>query len=97
MQQQCRTTDEPSIETNLQFAVAAQACGRCYHADELIERTGVTYTIAEDPDGVIHRAFRGFAMPTTILISADGTVARSHAGAISADQLRGFIAEDFGP
>jgi cytochrome c biogenesis protein CcmG/thiol:disulfide interchange protein DsbE len=65
-------------------------------ADELLVRTGVTYTIAEDPDGAIHRAFRGFAMPTTILISADGTVTRSHAGAISADQLQGMIAEDFG-
>ena len=65
-------------------------------ADELIERTGVTYTIAEDPNGEIHRAFRGFAMPTTILIAADGTVTRSHAGAISGEQLRGFIAEDFG-
>lgn len=65
-------------------------------ADELVERTGVTYTIAEDPEGEIHRAFRGFAMPTTILIAADGTVARSHAGSVSGDQLLGFIAEDFG-
>ena len=65
-------------------------------AEELVERTGVTYTIAEDPDGEIHRAFRGFAMPTTILIAADGTVVRSHAGSVSADQLRGFITEDLG-
>jgi len=65
-------------------------------ADELIERTGVSYTMAEDPDGEIHRAFRGFAMPTTILIAADGTVTRAHAGSLSADQLRDFIAEDFG-
>jgi cytochrome c biogenesis protein CcmG/thiol:disulfide interchange protein DsbE len=65
-------------------------------ADNLIVQTGVTYTMAEDPDGAIHRAFRGFAMPTTILIAADGTVVRSRAGAISGDQLRGFISEDFG-
>lgn len=65
-------------------------------AEDLIDQTGVTYTMAEDPDGEIHRAFRGFAMPTTILIAADGTVARSHAGVVSGDQLRRFLAEDLG-
>ena len=65
-------------------------------AEQLLERTGVTYTIAVDPGSEIHLAFLGFAMPTTVLIDADGNIARSHIGAITGDTLREFIAEDFG-
>ena len=35
-------------------------------ADRLAAQTGVTYPLAEDPQGEIFRAFTAFAMPTTV-------------------------------
>jgi thiol-disulfide isomerase/thioredoxin len=65
-------------------------------ADALVERTGVRYAVARDDTQGIFQAFRGFAMPTTVLIDADGTIATRWAGPLSADQLRELIAQEFG-
>lgn len=65
-------------------------------ADALVEQTGVTYTLARDEDASIHQSFRGFVMPTTVFIAADGTVAHRWAGALTGEQLREIIAEEFG-
>lgn len=62
-------------------------------ARELVEETGVTYTIGRDPSGEIFQAFDAVNMPSTFLIAADGTVVASHAGAMDADLLRSLIDE----
>lgn len=56
-------------------------------AADLIERTGVTYEIAEDPDGSLFRDAKGVGMPTTLLVTADGHVAKKITGPIEADEL----------
>lgn len=60
-------------------------------AGELVETTGVEYRLAHDPDGSIYRQFGGVAMPTTVFITAEGVVARVHAGFLSADGLVSVI------
>ena len=62
-------------------------------ARELVERTGVTYTIGRDPSGEIFQDFGAVNMPSTYLLAADGTVVASHAGALDADGLRDLVAE----
>jgi len=63
-------------------------------AIDLADRTGVDYQLAHDPDGAIFREFGGLAMPTTVFITADGSVARVHSGAIFSDDLAGIIEGD---
>ncbi len=65
-------------------------------ADALIERTGVTYLLGEDPDGAILASFDGIAMPTTIFIDAEGNVVGRHSGTIFEEDLRRLISEIFG-
>jgi len=60
-------------------------------AIDLAGVTGVEYQLAHDPDGAIFREFGGLAMPTTIFIDADGSVARVHSGAIFSDDLTAII------
>lgn len=60
----------------------------------LVDRTGVEYPLAHDPSGAIFRAFDGIAMPTTVFISSDGSVARVHAGALFEDQLLAIIEDE---
>lgn len=62
-------------------------------ATALIEDAGVTYPLADDPDGALFQSFAGIGMPTTVLIDADGTVATVHAGALFADDLHALIEE----
>ncbi len=51
----------------------------------------VDYRLAHDPDGAIFRRFDGIAMPTTVFIAADGSIARVHAGVIFAEELTALI------
>jgi thiol-disulfide isomerase/thioredoxin len=60
-------------------------------AQELVDKTGVTYTIGRDPSGDIFISFDAINMPSTFLIDESGTVVASHAGAMSADDLRARI------
>ncbi|CAN5339636.1 hypothetical protein BH24ACT7_BH24ACT7_00210 [soil metagenome] len=60
-------------------------------AQRLADQTGVTYPLAADPEGAIFRRFGGIAMPTTVLIDADGEVVEVHAGVIFADDLAELI------
>lgn len=58
-------------------------------AIELLSQTGVTYPIAEDATGALLEELSGLpAMPTTIFIDSDGTIADRHRGIILADELR---------
>lgn len=65
-------------------------------ADALVETTGVTYELARDETQAIFQAFRGFAMPTTVLIDENGRLAVRWAGPLTGEQLREMIAEEFG-
>ncbi len=62
--------------------------------EELVEDTGVTYDIGRDPDGSLLASFGGVAMPTTVLVDADGTIVRVLSGGTTAEELRDAIDED---
>jgi len=63
---------------------------------DLVERTGVTYQVAQDKDGSVITALGGIVLPTTVLLDADGDIVASHAGELSEDQLLGLIADELG-
>lgn len=62
----------------------------------LVERTGVTYQVAQDKDGSVITALGGIVLPTTVLLDAEGDVVASHAGELSEDQLLELIADELG-
>jgi thiol-disulfide isomerase/thioredoxin len=63
-------------------------------AADLVDRTGVEYSLVHDRSGAIFLAFDGIAMPTTVFIDSDGSVARVHAGALFEEQLLAIIEEE---
>jgi thiol-disulfide isomerase/thioredoxin len=63
---------------------------------DLVERTGVTYRTAQDRDGAVFTALEGILLPTTVLLDADGAVVDRHAGALDADELRAWLADELG-
>jgi len=65
-------------------------------AERLARETGVSYRLAEDPNGSVFIAFGGSSMPTTIFIDANGRVVESVGGMLSEGQLRDYIARLFG-
>jgi thiol-disulfide isomerase/thioredoxin len=65
-------------------------------AERLARETGVTYRLAEDPNGSVFVAFGGSSMPTTVFIDADGRVVERVGGMLSESQLRDFIGRLFG-
>ena len=62
-------------------------------SEALLDRTGVTFTIADDPDAAFADGFGSLAMPTTAIIDADGVVVDVHSGQLTADELRDRLAE----
>lgn len=60
---------------------------------ELVDDTGVTYDVGRDPDGSMLTAYGGVAMPTTVLIDADGTIVHLRSGETSVEELRAAIDE----
>ena len=65
-------------------------------ATALVERTGVTYDVARDPAGELAGALGVVAMPSTVFVSGDGTIVATHAGELSADELRARLGALFG-
>ncbi len=63
---------------------------------ELVELTGVDYPWGLDPNAELFIAFGGFAMPTTVYVSADGEVVGQDNGAIDAGALRNRLDDLFG-
>lgn len=57
-------------------------------ARALVDQTGVTYATGRDPAGDILAQFGGIGMPTTVFITADGTITTAHTGALSPADLR---------
>ncbi|MBT8216086.1 MAG: TlpA family protein disulfide reductase [Acidimicrobiia bacterium] len=66
-------------------------------AARLLFETGITYPIAEDPDGVLLQEIGTLpTMPTTVFVTAAGEVLERHHGIILADQLAERIEEIIG-
>ena len=63
----------------------------------IIDSTGITYDVGRDPDGEMFATFGGTGMPTTALVDENGTVVDVHSGALTADELRRWLDETFGP
>jgi thiol-disulfide isomerase/thioredoxin len=61
---------------------------------QLVEDTGVTYELGWDPSEEIFNHFRPFAMPTTVFVNADGTIASVWSGALDGNALRDKISEE---
>ncbi len=64
---------------------------RAADALALIERTGVTYDIGNDPNGELFASFNALAMPTTVFVGADGEVIRTFSGVLSSESLTDII------
>jgi len=64
-------------------------------AEKLLAETGVTYTLAEDPDGTLYASFDGIAMPTSVLIDSEGNIVYTHSGAVFATDLEKKLREVF--
>ena len=63
----------------------------------LLAATGVRYPSVSDPDGASRAGLRAVALPVTLLVRADGTVAHRVAGPVAdADALRALLAEPLG-
>ena len=56
-------------------------------AANLARELGITYELGRDPQGTAFQAFGAVAMPTTVLLDADGDIVRRFDGEVSADQL----------
>lgn len=63
---------------------------------ELIERTGITWQTARDPDGVLTLAAQVQGMPTTLFLDDDGRVLERHTGALSEEDLSDLLLEHYG-
>jgi cytochrome c biogenesis protein CcmG, thiol:disulfide interchange protein DsbE len=65
-------------------------------AEDLAHQTGVSYRLAEDPDGRVFDAFGGVGMPTTAFIAEDGNVVDVVTGQLNEELLRDYIDRSFG-
>lgn len=65
-------------------------------AQELVQRTGVTYRTARDFRSEVITALGGTLLPTTVLLGADGGIVAVHPGALDADELRDLLVEELG-
>ena len=66
---------------------------RVEDAQGLVDRTGVTYELGLDRQSEVITALEGVAMPTTVLISADGAIVGLHTGELDPDELKELVAE----
>jgi cytochrome c biogenesis protein CcmG/thiol:disulfide interchange protein DsbE len=56
-------------------------------ARKMVERTGVQYRNAADPQAEVFRVFGGTSLPRTVVIDAQGVVRDVHSGALTAAEL----------
>ena len=64
-------------------------------AKSLIEKTGVTYRIASDPESKMFYRMGGLGMPTTFFISAEGRLLERHSGPLTREELRKKVSGHF--
>jgi peroxiredoxin len=60
-------------------------------ARKMLERTGVRYRNAADPQAEVFRVFGGTSLPRTVIIDANGVVRDIHSGALTADELTAML------
>jgi len=58
---------------------------------DLVAQTGVTYDAVRDVEGELFRAAKGFSMPTTVFLTADGEVIDVRGGELSQRALDSMI------
>lgn len=63
-------------------------------AQEMIDRTGVTFASARDPRGQISTLFAAHALPRTVLIGTDGKILAAHSGAVTREKLIEILTEN---
>ena len=63
---------------------------------QLIDETGATFELAEDPQGLLYTELGGLGMPFTVLINADGEIVEKHNGPLTESQLTDLLTENFG-
>lgn len=63
------------------------------NAEPFVEELGITYDLAVDTRGTLHRAIGGFGMPTTLLVDPDGRIRYRHTGPLDAEGLGALLAE----
>ncbi len=56
-------------------------------AQELVDKTGVTYDLAQDRTGTLLRKIGGVGLPTTAFIGGDGTVLELHTGELTEQEI----------
>ena len=67
---------------------------RTADAMELVDQTGVTYPAAEDKDSSVISALGGTLLPTTVILDATGDIVSTHAGELSAEELRALLVDE---
>jgi cytochrome c biogenesis protein CcmG/thiol:disulfide interchange protein DsbE len=60
----------------------------------MLDKTKVRYDVGRDPTGDALVSLGGSVLPTTILVSADGTVKLAHGGEFSGDDLTAAITQN---
>ena len=52
-----------------------------------VESVGTTYDMGRDPDASILQSLGGTALPTTVLVDANGKIVYQHLGKLDVDEL----------
>jgi thiol-disulfide isomerase/thioredoxin len=65
-------------------------------ASDLVQRTGVTYEIARDPDGAYFAEFGAVALPTTAFVSPGGRIVKVVTGELTTEKIEQLLTEPFG-
>jgi cytochrome c biogenesis protein CcmG, thiol:disulfide interchange protein DsbE len=60
-------------------------------AQAFVERYGITYPIAVDPDGEVAQKYGVLGMPQTFVISSDGRIASRTVGPITEAKINGLL------
>lgn len=73
--------------------VGVAVADRTDDALALVARTGVTYSLANDPTGEVFAAAGASLLPSTLVLDGDGEVFRRLTGEIDEDELLEVLAE----
>ncbi len=65
-------------------------------ARDVVDDTGVTYTVGLDRAGAVYRGYNGITMPMTVFLDAKGAAVKTHGGALTAADLTGILRDEFG-
>ncbi len=83
------------LEGKVQF-VGLNREDNAAQARALARETGVEYLLLEDPKGDYFFSLKARAMPTTVLVDANGVIQYRHAGSLTEDQLLDLVVEHLG-